>query len=317
MKTNRIMALALSLVLMGTAAFAATSKKANTVTITVIGLTGVAGGGQDQNLNGGLENFIKGQNNPNNVEVKFVDVDREAALKDPKYEGLNLDYMPLYLVEKNKITEEKFAEAIKYGQLKANNDFIIFEKQTGNGVYVNRKPIPNQLEIFVMSQCPYGVQAEERIINAMKLDKLPKNVNINIRYIASEDGNSFNSLHGSAEWEEDVRQLIIKKYYPQKFWNYLEIRNKDYKSSLWDEAAEKAGINPKVFKKYWKEGLEMLREEVKHGNEYNVNSSPTVIWEGRVVTNMGSLGSLPGFEEMAKTFGGGSGAAAQQPSGSC
>ena len=262
---------------------------------------------------------MKGQDNPNNIEVKIVDVDREAALQDPKYKGLNLDYMPLYLIEKNKITEEKFAEPIKYGQVKTNDNFIILEKQTGNGVYVNRKPIPNQLEIFVMSQCPYGVQAESRIIDAMKLDKLPKDVNVNIRYIVNynDKDNKFDSLHGSAEWEENVRQLIIKKYYPQKFWNYLEIRNKDYKSSLWDEAAEKAGINPKVFKKYWNEGLEMLKQEAAHSNEYNVSSSPTVIWEGRVVTNMGSLGSLPGFEEMAKTFGGNTNNGGGQPSGSC
>ena len=313
MRISKIMTFALSLSLLSAGAvFAAPAKKATKakpVTITVIEMTGNANGSQDEGLNEGLKQFIGG-------EVEIVKVDREAALKDPKYKGLNMDYMPLYLVEKTKVTEEKFAEPIKYGQLAVTDDFIVFEKQTRHGVYANKEAVPNQLEIFVMSQCPYGVLAENRIIDAMKLDKLPKDVNVNIRYIVSEgrNGQEFNSLHGAAEWEENVRQLIIKNKYPKKFWKYLEIRNKNYQSSLWDQAAEQAGINPKVFRKYWNEGVKMLKEEIKHANEYNVNGSPTVIWEGRVVTDMGSLAEIPGFEGLAQTYGS---AAAQAPAGQC
>ena len=80
--------------------------------------------------------------------------------------------------------------------LRQDNDFIVFEKQTRNGVYANKEAVPNQLEIFVMSQCPYGVLAENRIIDAMKLERLPKDVNVNIRYIVSEgrNGEQFSSL---------------------------------------------------------------------------------------------------------------------------
>ena len=81
-----------------------------------------------------------------------------------------------------------------------------------------------------------------------------------------------------------------------------------------DQAAEQAGINPKVFRKYWNEGVKMLKEEIKHAEEYNVNGSPTVIWEGRVVTDMGSLAEIPGFEGLAQTYGS---AAAQAPAGQC
>ncbi len=317
MKTSKIMSLVLSLAMLSAvaanAAPAKKSSKTSPVTITVIEMTGNANGSEDESLSEGLKQFIGG-------DVKIVKVDREAALNDPKYKGLDLDYMPLYLVDKNKVTEEKFAEPIKYGQLPVQGDFIVFAKQTRHGIYANKAATPNLLEIFVMSQCPYGVLAENKIIDGMKLNKLPKNVKVDIRYIVSAGSKEgeFNSLHGAGEWEENVRQLIIKKRYPNKFWKYLEIRNKNYQSSLWDEAAEEAGINPKVFKKYWKEGLEMLKEEIKHASEYNVGSSPTVIWEGRIVTDMGSLGTLPGFEAFGETFGSGSGnGGAAAPAGSC
>lgn len=316
MKTSKVMSLVLSLAMLSAvaanAAPAKKSAKADPVTITVIEMTGNPNGGQDEGLNEGLKQFIGG-------DVKIVTVDREAALKDPKYKGINMDYMPLYLVDKTKVTEEKFAEPIKYGQLPVIGDYIVFAKQTRHGIYAGKEAIPNQLELFVMSQCPYGVIAENRFIDAMKLNKLPKDLNLKVRYIVSpgRTADDFSSLHGSAEWEENVRQLIIQKRYPKKFWKYLEIRNKDYQSSLWDKAAEEAGINPKVFRKYWKEGVEMLKEEIKHSSEYGVSGSPTLIWEGRVVTDMGSLGTLPGFEAFAETFGGATGGAAAAPAGSC
>ena len=317
MKTNRITALALFLALLGSTACAAAEKNAtNTVTITVIELKGNPSGSQDVGLNEGLKRYMS-QDGKENVDVKIVTVDRKKALKDSKYKGLNLDYMPLYLMEKNKFTEEKFGDAIKYGQLKEHGNFIVFEKQTGKGVDLSKKAIPNQLDVFVMSQCPYGVIAENKLIEAIKQNKMPKNVKVNIRYIVSGDAtNGFSSLHGSGEWEEDVRQLIVKKYAPEKFWKYLELRNKDYHSSLWSDIAEQAGVDPSIFKKYWKEGMKMLEEEVKYSNENGINSSPTVIWEGRVKTNMNDLAKIPGFEGLSEVKDN-NGNAAAQPTGSC
>ena len=174
-----------------------------------------------------------------------------------------------------------------------------------------------ELDLFVMSQCPYGVRAENQIIDLMKLERLPKDLKINVRYIASEgrNGNGFDSLHGSAEWEEDVRQIIIREKYPKKFWKYLEIRNKDYRSSLWDRAAEEAGINPRIFTKYWNFGLEKLKEDIKITEDYKVSASPTVIWQGRTVTDMGSLGNIKGLEGFKQNYGGGAAQAA--PQGQC
>ena len=89
MRISKIMTFALSLSLLSAGAvFAAPAKKAakaKPVTITVIEMTGNANGSQDEGLNEGLKQFIGG-------EVEIVKVDREAALKDPKYKDV-LDYI--------------------------------------------------------------------------------------------------------------------------------------------------------------------------------------------------------------------------------
>ena len=278
------------------------------VPVTVIVMDDDSTGDVDVALNSGLERVL-------DAKLNITTVNRSAALNDPKYQGLNLDFMPLYLVEKNALVQEKFDRYVKAGQIKEHNGQLVFEHQTRNGVYANKELRPNELDLFVMSQCPYGVRAENQIIDLMKLGRLPKDLKINVRYIVSERNGEINSLHGSGEWEEDVRQIIIREKYPKKFWKYLEIRNKDYKSSLWDKAAEEAGINPRIFARYWKFGLEKLKEDIKITDDYKVSGSPTVIWQGRTVTDMGSLGNIKGLEGFKQNYSGSAANAA--PQGQC
>ena len=287
---------------------AKTKSAVKEVPVTVIVMDEDATGGVDAALNSGLENLL-------GTKLNITTVNRSVALSDPKYQGLNLDFMPLYLVEKTAIVQEKFDQYIKMGQIKEHNGQLVFEHQTRNGVYANKELRPNELDLFVMSQCPYGVRAENQIIDLMKLERLPKDLKINVRYITDERKGEINSLHGPAEWEEDVRQIIIREKYPKKFWKYLEVRNKNYRSSLWDKAAEEAGINPRIFAKHWKLGVEKLKEDMKITEDYSVSGSPTVIWQGRTVTDMGSLGNIKGLEGFKQSYGGAAAQAA--PQGQC
>ncbi|MDR1684067.1 MAG: hypothetical protein LBR90_01210 [Elusimicrobiota bacterium] len=316
MSNKKIAVFFLTLVFAAGVCFAQAKKTTKAATpknvpVTVIVMNDSTFGGPDASLNQGLENFL-------GVPLEFTYITRADALKDPKYSGFNLDYMPLYLLSRNAVSNEKFGEHISSGYLPATEDFIVFEKQTRQGVYAGMEKKPNLIELFVMSQCPYGAMAEGKIIDAQKLGVIPDNIKIDVRYIASpgRTEGEFSSLHGSAEWEEDVRQLIIKDKYPNKFWKYLEIRNKDYQSSRWDIAAEEAGINPNIFRKNWKRGVELLKKDIEYGEKLGVSASPTVIWEGQVVTDLNSLSSLPGLEGFSRVTGAAAQAAAA-PAAQC
>ena len=226
--------------------------------------------------------------------------------------------MPLYLVKKTDAIRSKVEKHIQYGYVQETDEYIVFPRQTRQGVYTGKESKPGVMEIFVMSQCPYGVMAENAVIAAKKEGKSPKANDVRIRYIVGyDDARGFNSLHGSAEWEENVRQLLIAKYYPEKLWKYLEIRNKDYRSSRWDKAMEDAGINvKKIMKKFDTEGLELLKQEAAYGKEYGVNASPTFLWEGKVQMDFGSASQVEGFGFLNPNAAR-PGAAAAAPAGSC
>ena len=160
--------------------------------------------------------------------------------------------------------------------------------------------------MFVMAHCPYGVQAEKSLVNAMNKNQLPAGLKVNVHYIlsVSRDVNglpSYASLHGMGEWEEDLRQLIIARDYPDKFWKYLAVRDDgdSYTSSLWEKAAAAVGIDAAAVTKAFEPSKPMLDAEVALGDELHIASSPTFIFENTtMVGGMNGLRKLPGFEKL-------------------
>ncbi|MDD1652462.1 MAG: DsbA family protein [Methanomicrobiales archaeon] len=78
------------------------------------------------------------------------------------------------------------------------------------------------VDLYVMSFCPYGTQAEATM-QPVK-DLLVKKADIQIHYITTVTGTnvtSIRSLHGTVEAEEDLRQICIQKYAPESLWTYL------------------------------------------------------------------------------------------------
>jgi thiol-disulfide isomerase/thioredoxin len=150
------------------------------------------------------------------------------------------------------------------------------------------------VELFVMSFCPYGVQAEQAMIQVAKL--LGNKADVKIRFIANVNGDNVEdvaSLHGINEAKEDLRQLAIMKYYPDKFWDYLnEIDANCYSVSrdaakldeCWKAAAKKLSIDVTKIEQvaYSKEGIDLMRLEQSASEKYNVRGSPTLIINGAV-----------------------------------
>ena len=157
--------------------------------------------------------------------------------------------------------------------------------QTGGNV----KPTPAKLsiELFVMSQCPYGVQAED---NAKKvIDKFQGDVNLSLYFIADQntDG-TFTSLHGANEVAEDLRQVCVMKYNPDKFLGYLACVNKNYTivGQVWEGCASSNQIDTSVIKQcsQGSEGNVLLSNNIQKSKQLQIGSSPTIYLSGKQYT---------------------------------
>jgi len=91
-------------------------------------------------------------------------------------------------------------------------------------------------DLYVMSFCPYGTQAET--VMRPVVDLLGTKADISVRYITTVGGqtvDSVDSLHGPAEAHEDLLQLCLMKSNPEKFWDYLKDFN-DQCYPVWQDA---------------------------------------------------------------------------------
>jgi len=163
------------------------------------------------------------------------------------------------------------------------------ESQQPTEVPKSDKP---SVELFVMSFCPYGVQAEQAM--APVVDLFGSKADIKVRFIAGigDTIDSVQSLHGPVEGKEDIRQLCIAKNYDTTaYWKYLaELNDKCYPiyrngdaayDACWKTAAENAGMDTaKIDSCITSEGVSLLKAEVTAADGYGASGSPTLIING-------------------------------------
>ncbi|MEW5800531.1 MAG: DsbA family protein [bacterium] len=150
-----------------------------------------------------------------------------------------------------------------------------------------------KLELFVMSYCPFAIRAEKAMEKVMA--ELGSKLDLQVYFIAqskdakadskapesgsaSQLADSFSSLHGPQEVEEDFRQVLIQKYFPGKLLPYLNLRNQNIKTTDWKECATKAGIDLKKMEGLIaaRENQQAFKENLTRAQVMNIHASPTL-----------------------------------------
>lgn len=135
-----------------------------------------------------------------------------------------------------------------------------------------------KVDFYVMSQCPYGVQAEDGIIPA--LEKFGDAVDFNVEFIARETDAGFQSLHGEKEVTGDKIQLCVQKNYPDKFVQFLKCQNKDTSDLTvnLESCAKESGIDASKIETCYKgeEGSTLLRNSIAASDAVKAQGSPTI-----------------------------------------
>ncbi len=147
-----------------------------------------------------------------------------------------------------------------------------------------REEMPKTLEVFVMSQCPYGVRA----LNAMEkvLEELGSELDFRVHFIANGTADrGFKALHGQPEVDENIRELCAITHYGKgyKYMDYVLCRNKNIRSSEWESCTGDNGIATQTIKACFEgdEGKKLLEEDIKLANGFGIGASPTWITNGR------------------------------------
>ncbi len=265
----------------------------------------------------GLENNLRGRFFPK-LTVRTVDYNTPEGKK--LYADLKLKNLPVWLFEKGVEKSPKYRSIAKwmlpagdYKKLRVPSQFDPTAEicdngkdDTGNGkvdcaddtckaTLECRKEKKNLLEVFVMSQCPYGVKALDAMQEVLK--NFGDSITFDVHYIAdmppkgkkcrrgTPPHRGFCSLHGKGEVEENIRHLCAKKYYrtKNKYMEYIWCRDKNPRSTDWQACAKQAGLDVAKIEKCstGDEGVKLLSADVKIAQALHVGGSPTWLANNR------------------------------------
>ncbi len=168
------------------------------------------------------------------------------------------------------------AEICDNGIDDTGNGLVDCQDETCKGTIVCRDEIKDDLQVFIMSDCPYGKQA----IIALKdvIANFGSALKYDVHYIASESGDSFSSLHGTYEADEDIVQLCTKQHSPDVWFEYVYCRSEEgIKGNDWKNCAEQTGVDISAVESCVNgtEGAELLRQDIKIAQGLSISASPT------------------------------------------
>jgi predicted DsbA family dithiol-disulfide isomerase len=147
---------------------------------------------------------------------------------------------------------------------------------------------PGKLEVFVMSECPFGVKG----LDAMKevLDNFKKNnatIDFKINFIGDKDASGkLTAMHGQSEVDENIREVCAIQHYPKdfKYMDYIWCRNKNIKDKNWQACTGgDTGIDTEVIKKCFEgdEGKELLDKSYAYSKSVGMGASPSWLVNGK------------------------------------
>ena len=144
------------------------------------------------------------------------------------------------------------------------------------------------IELYAMSLCPFANEVKRQLIPIVKRYK--SQIDFKMFYIADDfggptnDPTRFNSLHGIPEIWENIHQLVIAKYYPDVFLDYLLCYTKNYRNyASWKQCANLFDIDVEKVERLAQseEGFFLLSNNIK-AQHLAIEDSPTLIVNGSV-----------------------------------
>ncbi len=139
------------------------------------------------------------------------------------------------------------------------------------------------LESFVVARCPYGLQMQRAIADAVK--NIPSLAQyIKVRYIGAVSGNTITSMHGDAEAKENLRQICIREEQPAKYWTYIACQMKagDTTGCETSTGVDSAKLSACISDT--NKGVAYAKKDFDLNSKYKVSGSPTSILNGAQIS---------------------------------
>ncbi|MEQ1564574.1 MAG: thioredoxin domain-containing protein [Myxococcota bacterium] len=195
-----------------------------------------------------------------------------------------------------------------------------------SGQLLCREAMPGKLDLFVMSQCPYGAKA--LLATHALVDSFGGDVDLTVHYIGDIKDGALSSMHGQAEVDHDIREVCAQAKYPNdyQYLDFMACISKDYKKADWEACARESKMDPAVIQACFDgEGKDLLTKSFASAAELDIGSSPTFLINNKRTFNAVAPDALqkqicqdnPTFEGCGAVVTTDAATAAPVPAGAC
>jgi hypothetical protein len=200
----------------------------------------------------------------------------------------SLQTLPAYLLGKNIASSKQFGQVAD--KLIAKGDGYLVRPEAGGIAYfLGRQQIKGRLDLFFSLYAP----------SAAGILEGARGFNPQLHFLAGQTENGFAARAGLPEVEDCLRAACVKKYYPDKFWEYMLCRAKNIPSSWWDDCA--AGIDCQKIKAcaQGEEGGKLLRENTGLNKEIGAAAATAYLVDNQHIF---SVKGVPSRAELKKAL---------------
>lgn len=160
------------------------------------------------------------------------------------------------------------------------------EKQTASGetaeeiIASMKKTDKPMIEAFIVSRCPFGLQMQRMIADAIK--SVPELAQyVKVEYIGEVSGDKITAMHGEEEATENLRQICIREEQPTKYWDYVACQMKTAGTETSCEsstAIDSTKLSACMLD--MTRGVAYAQKDFALDKKYNIQGSPTLVLNG-------------------------------------
>jgi hypothetical protein len=213
--------------------------------------------------------------------INYPDKKADALIKDFAIYGL-----PAYLLGKE-VEKEKNFDSLKANLALKGDYYMLSPFFSGFSYFLDRKKIQGNLDIFISLYDKSTSGLLESV----------KEFNPEVHFLANEQEHKFDAARGTVEVEEYLRAVCVKKYAPQRFWDYISCRAKNIESTWWEDCAPDTNTDKIRVCARGEEGISLLRKNIELNKELYVMMGPAYLMDNQEI--FASKGA-PTKEELKK-----------------
>jgi len=166
------------------------------------------------------------------------------------------------------------------------NTYALTEQLVRPEKFIKRPVIANRLDVFVMSDCPFGKAA----MKYLSENKINQKYEIQVHYIVNKNPKGKNgrylpyrSLHGESEFFENLRQICVQNQAPDFYWAYPFAEKPTVRNDYFNKIKNKQIEECYQTANYRSKAYQLVEDDLKLTGALGISSSPTFLLNNQSV----------------------------------